>query len=244
VIKTLKRHRPRLLSKIGALQIPENLCNLVYHATSCCEFVFLWFCFVCLFICLFVFKQIAKDNNDHRLYLEVTVFRTIRAPNYAEIKHSCQYWRDIFRKARKTGEEKSAPDSKCEKGEESVSGVSQSTMWAIFNFCAFAGLLFGFLTAVSPPKYFKCISKDFGHGGTVCVCSEQFCDSFTWGERPLSAQEYAVYTSSKAGDRFSLKTGRFNKTLGVKSSQKTIKLAVNKTVTFQKILGFGGAFTG
>ena len=64
-------------------------------------------------------------------------------------------------------ERKKAPDAKCEKVEESVSGVSQSTMSAILNFCAFAGLLFGFLTAVSPPKYSKCISKDFGHGGTV-----------------------------------------------------------------------------
>ena len=116
-------------------------------------------------------------------------------------------------------------------------------MSTILNVCAFVGLLLGLSGAVSPPKYSKCISKDFGHGGTVCVCSEQFCDSFTWGE-PLTAQEYAVYTSSKAGDRFSLQTGRFNKTVGVKSSQTTVKLAVNKTVTFQKILGFGGAFTG
>ena len=51
-----------------------------------------------------------------------------------------------------------------------------------------------------------------------------------------------MYTSSKAGDRFSLKTGRFNKTLGVNSSQKTIKLAVNKTVTFSKDPGIRRRF--
>lgn len=116
-------------------------------------------------------------------------------------------------------------------------------MSPVSSFCVQVGLLFALASAISPPQYSKCISKDFGHGGTVCVCSEQFCDSFAWGE-PLSAQEYGVYTSSKAGDRFSLKTGRFNKTFGVKSSQTVVKLAVNKSVTFQKILGFGGAFTG
>ena len=105
------------------------------------------------------------------------------------------------------------------------------------------GYLLGYSIAISPPRYSKCNSKDFGHGGTVCVCSDQFCDSFTSGE-PLSAQEYTVYTSSKAGDRFNLTTGRFSKTLGVKSTETVIKLAVNKSVTFQSILGFGGAFTG
>lgn len=110
-------------------------------------------------------------------------------------------------------------------------------------FLALAGHLLALSNAISPPKYSKCISKDFGHEGTVCICTEQFCDSFTWGE-PLSAQEYAVYTSSKAGDRFKLKTASFNKTLGVKSDETTIKLAVNNSVKFQKILGFGGAFTG
>ena len=105
------------------------------------------------------------------------------------------------------------------------------------------GYLLGYSIAISPPRYAKCISKDFGHGGTVCVCSDQFCDSFTSGE-PLSAQEYAVYTTSKAGDRFNLTTGTFSKTLGVKSTETVIKLAVNKSVTFQSILGFGGAFTG
>lgn len=105
------------------------------------------------------------------------------------------------------------------------------------------GYLLGYSIAISPPRYSKCNSKDFGHGGTVCVCSDQFCDSFTSGE-PLPAQEYAVYTSSKAGDRFILTTGTFSKTLGVKSTDTVIKLAVNESVTFQSILGFGGAFTG
>ena len=110
-------------------------------------------------------------------------------------------------------------------------------------FLALAGYLLALSNAITPPVYSRCKSKDFGHEGTVCVCTEQFCDSFSSGE-PLSAQEYAVYTSTKAGDRFKLKTASFNKTLGVKSDETTVKLAVNNSVKFQKILGFGGAFTG
>ena len=105
------------------------------------------------------------------------------------------------------------------------------------------GFLFVYVSAFSPPKYSNCISKDFGHGGTVCVCSEKECDSFSEGT-PLAMQEYAVYTSTKAGERFSLKTAKFNKSLGLKSSVNDAQLVVNTSVKFQEILGFGGAFTG
>ena len=99
----------------------------------------------------------------------------------------------------------------------------------------------------SPPKYSACHSKDFGYDGTVCVCSDELeCDSFCEGT-PLSKQEYAVYTSSKAGDRFRLRTGKIKKTLdGSKSpaAEDEITFTVNQGEVFQTILGFGGAFTG
>ena len=109
--------------------------------------------------------------------------------------------------------------------------------------CTFLGFFSVYSSAFSPPKYSTCISKDFGHGGTVCVCSEHDCDSFGEGS-PLPTEEYAVYTSSKAGDRFKLKTAKFNTTLDLKSTQTGAQLVVNRSVTFQNILGFGGAFTG
>lgn len=99
----------------------------------------------------------------------------------------------------------------------------------------------------SPPKYSACHSKDFGYGGTVCVCSDDLeCDSFSEGI-PLSKEEYAVYTSSKSGDRFSLRTGKIKKTLGGNQSptaEDEITLTVNQGEVFQTILGIGGAFTG
>ena len=109
---------------------------------------------------------------------------------------------------------------------------------------------FFFATAVqfSPPKYSACHSKDFGYGGTVCVCSEELeCDSFTEGTTPLSEHEYAVYTSSKAGDRFSLRTGKATQAPNGGNShfaEAEVKLTVNQSKVFQTILGIGGAFTG
>lgn len=118
-----------------------------------------------------------------------------------------------------------------------------SKMSMFLTFCSIVGLSIVSTSSFSPPKYSTCISKDFGHGGTVCVCSEKDCASFSEGS-PLSTKEYAVYTSTKAGDRFRLTTARLNNTLTVKSMQTSVQLRVNSSVAFQKILGFGGAFTG
>lgn len=119
----------------------------------------------------------------------------------------------------------------------------QCKMLMFLTFCSFLGLSIVSTSSFSPPKYSTCISKDFGHGGTVCVCSEKDCASFSEGS-PLSTREYAVYTSTKAGDRFRLRTARLNDTLNLKSTQSSVQLTVNSSVAFQKILGFGGAFTG
>ncbi|KAJ7318921.1 hypothetical protein OS493_036793 [Desmophyllum pertusum] len=98
----------------------------------------------------------------------------------------------------------------------------------------------------SPPEYSACNSKDFGYGGTVCVCSDELeCDSFSEGS-PLSELEYAVYTSSKAGDRFSLRTGKMRQATDrgkLHFSGAEVKFAVNLGEVFQTILGIGGAFT-
>ena len=111
-------------------------------------------------------------------------------------------------------------------------------------------LIFPFFTAAvkfTPPKYSGCHSKDFGYGGTVCVCSEELgCDSFSEGTSPLSKHKYAVYTSSKAGDRFSLKTGKFRllSDSEEESTRAEVKFTVDRKEVYQKIHGIGGSFTG
>ena len=77
------------------------------------------------------------------------------------------------------------------------------------------------------------------------MCSDELrCDSFSDGS-PLSDRQYAVFTSSKAGDRFGLKTGNIrNASEGAKFPAAEVNLTVNRADVFQEILGFGGAFTG
>ena len=65
----------------------------------------------------------------------------------------------------------------------------------------------------------------------------------------MSEQEYAVYTSSKAGDRFSLKTGKIRAESPESerhrsAGNKIPVFFVNQDEVFQTILGIGGAFTG
>ena len=106
----------------------------------------------------------------------------------------------------------------------------------------FVFLVLASASALSPPKYSACDSKDFGHGGTVCVCSSEHCDGFSEGE-PLASGEYAVYTSSKAGKRFHLDVGKFGEGTAADGMSPYV-ITVNGSARFQKILGFGGAFTG
>lgn len=132
---------------------------------------------------------------------------------------------------------------------DSCTGVSVMAVVSFLFPRVFLVLLFPILLVnavpFSPPKYSACHSKDFGFDGTVCVCSDEIgCDEFGKGS-PLSDGEYAVYTSSKAGDRFNLKTGKIKNFLdGARYPDAEVSFTVNQTSRFQTILGFGGAFTG
>lgn len=82
--------------------------------------------------------------------------------------------------------------------------------------------------------------------GSVCVCTESYCDEFAAeGTLPLAAGEFAVYTSSASGERFHLQTGKFSKPkIATHFSGDPLTLKVDRNTTFQKIMGFGAAFTG
>jgi glucosylceramidase len=93
-----------------------------------------------------------------------------------------------------------------------------------------------------------CIKKN--NPGSVprieCVCNSTYCDEFPpLGD--LNAGEAAIYQSSISGKRFDRTTGKFssvkkNLTPNTKSS-KTITATFDTTKKYQKIIGFGGAFT-
>lgn len=71
----------------------------------------------------------------------------------------------------------------------------------------------------------------------VCVCNATYCDSTPVTDTPDKGT-YLWYMSSKFGDRMFLTKGT------VKSSRVdgTI-ITLNRNIRYQRILGFGGAFT-
>lgn len=81
------------------------------------------------------------------------------------------------------------------------------------------------------------MSRDYNLGGTVCVCNADHCDTIPKPEKPEPSQ-YLFYTSNKAGLRFQLEKKTFEKT---KLSDNQI--VINRTEKYQKVLGWGGAFT-
>ena len=55
-----------------------------------------------------------------------------------------------------------------------------------------------------------CVPKDYGNGGTVCVCNATYCDTID-PVVPVPTGQYLMYTSSMEGLRFSITTGEFKK---------------------------------
>lgn len=88
------------------------------------------------------------------------------------------------------------------------------------------------LSSVSP-----CIVKSFGGTSFVCVCNDTYCDTIE-EETKLPENQFAVYSTSKSGDRLKKRFYHFQK-----SSGANLSLLVNPNRTKQTILGFGGTFT-
>lgn len=72
----------------------------------------------------------------------------------------------------------------------------------------------------------------------VCVCTATNCDSISNGYLTLSAKELGIYQTSKAGDRLAYSTAPIQSGHGADAD-----LVIDTTTRYQKIIGFGGAFT-
>lgn len=83
-----------------------------------------------------------------------------------------------------------------------------------------------------------CIHRSYGFGSSVCVCNASYCDTIAPNHK-LNKGIYAVYLSDKNGNRLSKSTNKFNLT----SNNGDPPMFINYNKTFQKIIGFGGAFT-
>ncbi|XP_060534930.1 lysosomal acid glucosylceramidase-like [Cylas formicarius] len=74
--------------------------------------------------------------------------------------------------------------------------------------------------------------------GTVCVCNSTYCDTVP-EVLSLSSGEYQLYTTSKDKLGFYSSNGKF---VEATAASSTVTIS-NLNTTYQKITGFGGAFT-
>lgn len=123
-------------------------------------------------------------------------------------------------------------------------------------------LLCVFLLSTVNCAYKPCQLREYPDG-YVCVCNESYCDTFDV-ERPQLFGTFVSVTSSEAGQRFAVTTGRFTphkypKVIRIERStditneidelettlwDSEITLTIDREKQYQKIVGFGGAFTG
>ncbi|VEN33464.1 unnamed protein product, partial [Callosobruchus maculatus] len=93
------------------------------------------------------------------------------------------------------------------------------------------------LTVFSKTLAEGCLSRDYGNGGTVCVCNADHCDTIE-PVTPVEKSSYVIYTTNKAGLRLNKKTDKFATAEDEYENQITVGEKM-----YQEILGFGGAFT-
>ncbi|KAK8788544.1 hypothetical protein V5799_021680 [Amblyomma americanum] len=89
----------------------------------------------------------------------------------------------------------------------------------------------------------QCQPRDYGKGSVVCVCNVSYCD-YLGDLDPAPHGQVLVFESNKAGLRFAKTTGQFRAPSDPPQSQDdTLTIIVDTSKTYQKIFGFGGAFT-
>lgn len=133
-----------------------------------------------------------------------------------------------------------------------ASKKQETIFWLIFCICLFR---------VVRCEYKPCQLREYKNG-YVCVCNETYCDT-TDVKKPTKFGEFVIVSSTKAGQRFNVTNGFFAPhtsppmVLHVKRSVEgdgtlnddeksvyTASLKIDREKQFQKIVGFGGAFTG
>ncbi|XP_076289098.1 lysosomal acid glucosylceramidase-like [Lasioglossum baleicum] len=87
-----------------------------------------------------------------------------------------------------------------------------------------------------------CVPKSYGNGKIVCVCNATYCDETPEQDPkvPVNGSFY-WYVSSKDGQRLNFSEKQFGQC--PTSLIPPLTLNVDKSQQYQKILGFGGAFT-
>lgn len=86
-----------------------------------------------------------------------------------------------------------------------------------------------------------CVPRSFGTDRIVCVCNATYCDGLANNDLEVPENGSAYwYVSNKAGLRLRKSKVKFGSR---DSDPSNITLNIDSTKGYQKILGFGGAFT-
>lgn len=88
----------------------------------------------------------------------------------------------------------------------------------------------------------ECQRKKFDQDSFVCVCNEKTCDTFDKLKK-TSQGIVQVYESSRNDHRFRPSQINFTNNGMILSNDDHIQINVDRTKKYQKIIGFGGAFT-
>ncbi|GMS95896.1 hypothetical protein PENTCL1PPCAC_18071, partial [Pristionchus entomophagus] len=107
-------------------------------------------------------------------------------------------------------------------------------------FTLLAPLLFILSGAVSSPCT-KRFYPEFGANHFVCVCNATYCDEYE--DLQFSADSGLVFSSSESGDRMDSRTARISRKKRVRGGSDSGRIKLDPRVTYQEIIGFGGAFT-
>jgi len=81
-----------------------------------------------------------------------------------------------------------------------------------------------------------CVQRDLGHSSFVCVCNSTYCDTYDKIEATSELVGWVSDRRSKRLSRYPVSWQSNNETVGV-------TIDINKSVRYQEMIGFGGAFT-
>ncbi|XP_033343094.2 lysosomal acid glucosylceramidase isoform X1 [Megalopta genalis] len=107
------------------------------------------------------------------------------------------------------------------------------SMWRTF-------LVLGFFSVAACAK--DCVPYIVDNGVLACVCNSTYCDDTPDAEPKIPEKgSFYWYVSNKGGDRLRMSSGKFSPDENHSPSEE--HLVLNRSKTYQTILGFGGAFT-
>lgn len=84
----------------------------------------------------------------------------------------------------------------------------------------------------------ECSARSTNKTSIICVCNSSYCDTIP-GVTNLEGGTYQLFTSTEDGLRLKPESGSISNETAI----NLVTVTIDRTKTYQTILGFGGAFT-